>query len=161
MAGNTIYTVVKELDFATNVVNGPFADSGLGEVFRAARDGEPGTVYMVDFRPYAPSNGAPAGFLAEQVIGENGQPIGIVAVQMPMSRLAELVVGGDDLGVTGDAYLIGADLRARSTSRFDDRFTATRRSLPSRSFRISPPCARLSTRMSCCSPAHSVWPRRC
>lgn len=36
--GNVVYSVEKEIDFATNLVDGPFSDSGLARAFRAARD---------------------------------------------------------------------------------------------------------------------------
>lgn len=124
LQGNVIYTVAKEPDFASNVMSGPFAESGLGEAYRAARQGTPDGIYMTDFAPYAPSNGAPAGFMSAQVIGANGLLAGVVAVQMPISKLTAIALGSDDLGETGDAYIVGSDLRARSNSRFEGRFKA-------------------------------------
>jgi len=40
--GDIVYTVFKETDFQTNLVDGEFADSGLGEAFRSALDVEKG-----------------------------------------------------------------------------------------------------------------------
>ena len=39
--GNLIYSVFKEDDFATNFLDGPYADSGLGIAYRAALDLQP------------------------------------------------------------------------------------------------------------------------
>jgi len=43
--------VFKELDYATNVVSGEYKDTDLGNAFRAARDGAPGSEYFFDFKP--------------------------------------------------------------------------------------------------------------
>jgi len=120
--GNLVYTVIKEDDFAQNFVSGPFAETGLGRTFRAARDGTAGTIYMSDLEEYAPSNNIPAGFMATRVLGEDGRSVGVVAVQMPLAELTRLAVGADTLGETGDAYLIGSDRKTRSESRFAGRF---------------------------------------
>ena len=120
--GNLVYTVAKEADFAQNFVSGPFADTGLGRTFRAARDGTADTIYMSDLEEYAPSNNTPAGFMATQVLGEDGKPLGVVAIQLPLMELTRLAVGADTLGETGDAYLIGRDRKTRSESRFKGRF---------------------------------------
>ena len=34
--GNLVYSVYKELDYATNFISGPYASSGLGDAFRSA-----------------------------------------------------------------------------------------------------------------------------
>ncbi len=120
--GNAVYTMAKEADFAHNFVSGPYAETGVGAVFRQARDGVAGTVYMSDLEEYTPSNNAPAGFMATQVLGDDGKPVGVVAIQLPLADLTTLAVGNDTLGETGDAYLIGSDQKTRSASRFEGRF---------------------------------------
>ena len=61
--GDLIYTVAKEADYATNFeAGGPWADSGLGEVFRAVNDNPtPGFQTFTDFEAYGPSNDAAGG----------------------------------------------------------------------------------------------------
>ena len=53
-SGDLIYSVYKELDYATNFVDGPYKQSGLGKAFRAAL-AQPDTVHVIDFEPYEPS----------------------------------------------------------------------------------------------------------
>ncbi|WP_165606544.1 methyl-accepting chemotaxis protein [Yoonia litorea] len=120
--GDLIYSVYKESDYATNFVNGPFASSGLAEVFVRARDGLQGQVYFADFTPYAPSLNAPAGFVATPVVDETGATLGVVAVQIPIELIARIVANPLGLGETGEVYLIGPDLLTRSASRFPDGF---------------------------------------
>ena len=56
--GDVIYTVFKELDFATNLLSGDWRDTGLGEVFRAAMGLEAtAPSAFVDFFPLCPQRG--------------------------------------------------------------------------------------------------------
>ncbi len=119
--GDLMYSVFKEPDFATNFVTGPFAMSGLAEAYAAARNGESGQLYFADFAPYAPSAGAPASFLATPVVDASGMTIGVVAVQIPTDQIVAIVNNPIGLGETGEIYAVGADMRARSMSRFGDR----------------------------------------
>lgn len=100
-AGNIVYTVFKELDFATNLVSGPYRDSGLGKAFATALAKRPGEYAFADFEPYAPSHGAPASFVAMPVFaGRAGsEPIGVIAVQVPVSRIGAAIAAdrGNDL----------------------------------------------------------------
>jgi methyl-accepting chemotaxis protein len=112
--GNLVYSVFKEPDFATNLADGPFADSGLGEAFRgAAADG----LTWTDYAPYAPSNDAPASFVATQVV-RDGEVLGVAAFQMPVDRISEIMQQREGLGESGETYLVGPDLLMRSNSRF-------------------------------------------
>ena len=41
LAGDIVYSVFKENDFGTNMMTGPFKDSGLADVYRSARGRQP------------------------------------------------------------------------------------------------------------------------
>lgn len=114
--GRVIYTVYKELDFATSLVNGPWADTKLGEAFRAARDTKgPGETYLSDYAPYRPSYDAPASFLSAPVY-VNNQKVAVVIFQMPLDRLNTIMLERAGLGETGEFYLVGQDKLMRSDS---------------------------------------------
>ncbi|MGI9506078.1 MAG: cache domain-containing protein, partial [Geminicoccaceae bacterium] len=124
LEGNLIYTVFKELDYATSLSSGQYRDTDLGNAFRAARD-NPVENYQAfyDFRPYAPSSGAPASFIATPVTGERGEPIGVLAFQMPIDRINAVVQQSAGLGETGDAFIVGQDRLMRTASRFSSEST--------------------------------------
>ncbi len=124
LMGNVIYSSFKEPDFAENLVSGPYADSGLADVYRAALGGDVGGVHMSDFEPYAPSNGTPAGFAASPVTESGGRIIGVLVVQLPLGAIGDIIEHDAGLGQTGDAYLLGPDQRSRTASRFEGRFAA-------------------------------------
>ena len=117
--GDLIYTVVKERDFATNMVHGEWSDTHLGSVFRGVDQAfaTERTVFA-DFERYAPSDDDPASFLGAPVFDANRQYIGVFAVQMPVDKLNEVMQVTAGMGETGETYLVGADLLMRSDSRF-------------------------------------------
>ncbi len=118
--GNLIYTVFKEADYATNLVDGTYADTDLGAAFRAARD-NPKVDYQAffDFKPYAPSNGAPASFISTPIV-RDGALIGVLVFQMPIDRFNSLFESGAGLGETGESLLVGSDKLVRNASRLTD-----------------------------------------
>ena len=122
--GNLIYTVFKELDYATNLARGRYRDTDLGNAFRAARDNtSPGFQAFFDFRPYAPSHGAPASFISTPILDDDGRALGVLTFQMPIDRLNAVVQQTAGLGETGQTYLVGDDGLMRTDSRFADETT--------------------------------------
>ncbi len=119
LEGNAIYTVCKEVDFSTNLLNGPFSDSNLAALVRRARDNMTvGGFGVEDFQPYDPSYGAPAAFMGTPVF-DQGQKIGVAVFQFPVDRIGAIIKAEqEDFGQSGQAYLVGADGALRTASRF-------------------------------------------
>ncbi|WP_244557400.1 methyl-accepting chemotaxis protein [Devosia lucknowensis] len=117
LQGNNVYSVQKEADFGTSFAEGvgPWADSGLGQVVRAAMAGNPGDVFLTDFAPYGPSDNAPASFIAAPVY-DQGLQAGVLAYQMPLGRISEVLSRTKGLGESGDVFLVGQDGLARNDS---------------------------------------------
>ncbi|MEP3246316.1 MAG: methyl-accepting chemotaxis protein [Sneathiella sp.] len=127
MKGNLVYSVFKELDYATNLETGEWKDSGLGEVFRASSAGaSKDHQAFVDFKPYAPSSDAPASFIGAPVY-ENGSQIGVLVFQMSISRINALMQEPRGLGESGESYIVGQDYLMRSDSRFSEESTILQR----------------------------------
>ncbi len=118
LAGDVVYSVFKESDFGTNMLNGPLSDSGLAKVYRKAVAGNRGDVFYADMEPYAPSNGAAAAFAAAPVVNDANLTVGVLAVQIPVDLLSAIVNNEQGMGETTQVYLAGADGKARSSSRF-------------------------------------------
>lgn len=117
-AGNLVYTVFKERDYATNLRTGEWRDSDLGVAFRNGLAAAAGTTHLTDFRAYAPSDNAPAAFISTPIIDEAGKTIGVFAFQMPVDRINAVMNAPHGLGASGDAVIIGHDGLMRSNSRF-------------------------------------------
>ncbi|MFK7941903.1 MAG: methyl-accepting chemotaxis protein [Paracoccaceae bacterium] len=102
--GDIIYSVFKEADFATNLVNGPYADTGLAEVFQGALTRKAHEFSYSDFAPYAPSNGAPAAFVGTPLFGKDGKRQGVLVFQIPSDRIeSALLANVDQRGVVSYA----------------------------------------------------------
>lgn len=119
LEGNIVYSVFKEVDFATSLNTGPYQKSGLAKVYRDGLVLKKGELAMTDFSLYIPSYNAPAGFMSTPVFDKEGQKIGVLAIQFPIDKLNEKMSERTGLGETGEAYLVGDDLRLRSDSHID------------------------------------------
>ncbi|XYK79153.1 MAG: methyl-accepting chemotaxis protein [Labrenzia sp.] len=106
--GSLIYTVFKELDYATNLLNDEYKDTDLGNAFRAALDGSPQDIHFFDFKPYAPSADAPASFISAPLY-DDGSLLGVLVFQMPIDNINAIMGDIAGLGQTGEAVLVGAD----------------------------------------------------
>ena len=119
--GNLIYSVFKELDYATNFTEGggEWAGTDLGKVYRAAlKITEHSAVAFTDFAPYGPSYDAPASFMAHPVVDNDGSTVGVLAFQMPIDRINELMRHDLGLGETGELALIGEDRLMRNDTSY-------------------------------------------
>lgn len=119
---NIVYSVFKETDFATNLVDGPYSETALGVLAKKIREQpERGVVSVADYRPYAPSYGAPAAFVGAPIFDGN-EAIGILALQLPVDRINSVMTNDGEwakygLGKTGESFLTGPDQFMRSISR--------------------------------------------
>lgn len=117
--GDVVYTVFKELDFATNLVSGQWKDTDLGALFRQIKSsGSKDTQFYYDFKAYAPSNNIPAAFIGQPIFNDDGSFAGAVAFQMPIANINKVMQLTSGMGESGETYLIGQDGLMRSDSRF-------------------------------------------
>ena len=119
--GDIIYSVYKEVDFATNLLSGPYSNTNFAKAYKAAENLEKGEVVLFDFEPYLPSYAAPASFIATPIF-TNGARQGALIFQMPVDKINEIMTGnrnwlGEGLGHTGECYVFGKDLKIRSQPR--------------------------------------------
>lgn len=111
MAGDLVYSVYKEADFATEFAqnSGPWAGSDLGEAFRAGVELAKGEVAFFDFAPYGPSADAPASFMSTAVHDVNGATVGVLAFQMPVGKINHIMNANFGLGETGETFIVGQE----------------------------------------------------
>lgn len=110
------YTAAREADYQTNLINGPYRESGLAKMFQQAKAAS-GDVVATDFAPYAPSNNQPAAFIgvAKRFNGETW----VIAAQISTEVINQLMQDRAGMGRTGETYLVGSDFRMRSDSYLD------------------------------------------
>jgi len=118
-SGNILYTAKKESDFATNLINGPWAKSGLAKAFNQTKtDPEINKINFIDFVPYGPSEDKPASFISTAVYDDKANFLGVMALQLSIEKLDQVMQVTAGMGKTGETYLVGPDLTMRSDSRF-------------------------------------------
>jgi PAS domain S-box-containing protein len=122
-SGNIIYSVSKKLDFATNLISGPYSRSNLSEAYKSAAGAiNSGYTITVDFENYYPSNLEPSLFIASPVF-YNLEKIGVLVFQISIKTIDNLlyvkesegdfkpVDGVQSLIIGNDRYLRNNDLR--------------------------------------------------
>ena len=118
MGGIVVHSQAQEADYKTDLIDGPYKNSGLAQAFRGASKGK---TILIDFAPYAPSNNEPAAFLAAPILSK-GKQTGVVALQISMEKLQAIMDERTGLGETGESYMVGSDLLMRSNSFLDPEY---------------------------------------
>ena len=122
-SGQIVYSVFKEIDYGTSLIDGPCADTSLGKVFREAnKSTSPDFVKLVDFASYSPSYDSAASFIASPIYDDQ-RKVGILIFQMPIDRINMVMTNNHKwkvcgLGESGETYIVGDDYTMRSQSRF-------------------------------------------
>ncbi len=116
--GNIVYSVFKEVDYATSLRDGPYASTNLGRAFsEAAKANWKDTVIFVDYETYTPSYEAAASFIASPIF-DGDEKVGVAIFQMPIGRINEILSERTGLGESGETYVVGSDHLFRNDSRF-------------------------------------------
>lgn len=112
--GNILFSVAGEDDLGTNLFEGKYSHTLFAKACRKAL--ETGQPTFSDFEFYGPSNNAVAGFLVNVLVSEDGDKTGLMALQIQTNQIDPIMQQGAGLGKTEETYLVGADLKMRSTS---------------------------------------------
>ncbi|MBQ4832093.1 methyl-accepting chemotaxis protein [Pseudoalteromonas sp. MMG010] len=115
--GYIFYTVTKEDDYQTNIISGKYAESNLGTLIKNIKTTK--AYGLTDFAPYAPSNNAPAAFIAQPILNDEGNADLYIALQLPLEGIQNIMSIRAGMGETGESYLVGQDNRMRSNSFLD------------------------------------------
>lgn len=121
--GNIVYTVFKELDFATSLKTGPYKDSGLARAFKGAMDApQDNTVIMEEYDLYRPSYDGPAGFISAP-IWINGDKKGAIIFQVSFNKINSIMLEKSGEEKTLETFLVGPDFKMRSDAMMDENRT--------------------------------------
>lgn len=115
--GNVVYSVYKEIDFATSLFEGAHKESGLANVAKAALNAPKGTVVLQDFSSYLPAYNKNALFTGSPVY-DGEKLLGALVFQLPVNKVNNILGSYHGLRETGDAVLIGEDSIRYTKSRF-------------------------------------------
>jgi PAS domain S-box-containing protein len=123
--GYVVYSVKKNLDFATSLFDGPYKNSGLGMAFKSAISlQQPGEVSYTDASIYVPAIFEPQAFLSTPVYS-GSQIMGAVIFAIDNKTLDRLLLYDQDISDMASlkSIIIGDDFLYRCD---DPAFTADR-----------------------------------
>jgi PAS domain S-box-containing protein len=100
--GWVVFSISHESDFATNVLTGPYQDTGLGKVFRQIQETRQSG--LSGFEYYAPSQGAIAAFVAVPILID-GDFRGVLALQIYSEHVFDVLTNNIGLGASGETIV--------------------------------------------------------
>ncbi|HDY67849.1 MAG TPA: PAS domain S-box protein [Candidatus Scalindua sp.] len=121
--GHIVYSVFKEVDFATSLLTGPYKDTNFARAFKDARVAVNNDfTKLVDFEFYDPSYANPASFIASPIF-DGDKKIGVLVFKVPINEINRVMTGNyswknEGLGESGETYIVGSDYKMRNDSRF-------------------------------------------
>ena len=122
-SGDIVYSVFKELDFATSVRTGPYANTGIGEAFsKAASASAEEQVFFSEIKTYLPSYDAMAGFVSTPIF-KDGRAIAVLIFQIPFDVISNILTHQQEwlekgFGESGETYLVSPAGKLITESRF-------------------------------------------
>lgn len=114
--GNILFSLRQESDLGTNLFTGPLKLTRFAGAVRNALEFKNTTFSDLEF--YEPSFNKLSGFFAQPVIDEDGAIVGVIALQITMDRINQIIKQDAGYGETGQAYIVGSDGLLRSSLRF-------------------------------------------
>ncbi|GGF71474.1 methyl-accepting chemotaxis protein [Alteromonas lipolytica] len=139
--GNIVYSVYKELDFATNLKTGPYQNTGIAAAFDKALQADSAQdVLHSSLDSYLPSYNAMAGFVSSPIVNNAGKTIAVLIYQIPLDVISDIMTHGkawqeSGLGASGETYIVSSQNTLVTESRFfledpDGYFKAVKVNLP-------------------------------
>lgn len=122
LKGDVLYSVAKRADFATNLLEGAYKESSVGQLFRKVITGsDDKKIYFQDYENYLPGYFEPLSFMGG-VVTRNGQKYGVIIFQVSTERITNILTNNqkwseDGLGTSGEAFLVGPDFKLRNRTR--------------------------------------------
>ncbi|MCI5131876.1 MAG: HAMP domain-containing protein, partial [Candidatus Electrothrix sp. EH2] len=116
MSGNILYTA-SEQHVGDNVLKEQYAVQKLTSAYRTALD--TGHTALAGYDLHSRENFSL--FLAKALEDdETGEKVGVLVFELPYSQIDNYTQNRSGLGESGETYLVGTDLRLRSSLRFSD-----------------------------------------
>lgn len=126
-SGDVVYSYLREADFGSNLITGPYRDTELARIFNQALIFD--TANISDVKLYAPSNEA-AHFMVAPILKAE-KFIGAIAFQLDLVLLDRLAFDYDGLGTSGEIVVANridgvatviSPLRLRENAAFQQTF---------------------------------------
>lgn len=117
-SGDIFYSVAKNIDFGTNLYDGPYKMSGLSSAFRQAAASEDPKVFFSDYTQHEAAFDEPSAFFSVPVFFFN-EIVTVVVLRFDASLLDNVLNSYDELaGEASQEYiLVGKDMKLRNNPK--------------------------------------------
>jgi PAS domain S-box-containing protein len=127
--GNIIYSHNMDVDFGANVLTAGYVDTSVSRAYQKARDAgdthDSDYVGIADFTFYLPNKFQPLIAFSVPLIDLAGNTLGAMVVTFNSERIGAILSDNgawEDLGETGESFMIGQDRIMRTNSRYVEKF---------------------------------------
>ncbi|PKP53611.1 MAG: histidine kinase [Bacteroidetes bacterium HGW-Bacteroidetes-1] len=114
--GTILFSLKQESDLGSNLFTGDLRLTKFGQTVRKVIESRKPAFSDIEF--YEPSFNVLSGFFIHPVLDSVGQLTGVIALQITMDRLNQIIKQEAGYGETGQAYIVGKDQLLRSSMRF-------------------------------------------
>ncbi len=120
--GIVVYSVMKELDFTTSLISGPFAKYELGKIFQMCMELPEQKTVISDFAPNIASYGLHYSFAGVPIFDQMKKKIGVIIFKISLDNINNIMNADNKwqdvgLGLTGESYIVGPDRTLRNITR--------------------------------------------
>jgi GAF domain-containing protein len=117
--GDVVYSYAKQDDFATNLLDGPYSNTDLADLFRSLNEeAEMGEVRMTDFVSYSPAGNIPVSFMGTFLVDEETGTKGILIYKLPIDPIDHLIKENAASEGKNEICLVGKEMKICSTTGF-------------------------------------------
>jgi len=123
--GDVVYSVLKNADIGTNLLEGTYANTGLARVFKKTLKAKKGQAVFEDYSIYEPAYNQEVAFIGMPIyFGDDNE--GSLIFQLPKDKINAILnfnnqVDKVGLGKSGEVFLVGPDYTMRNESRFSSK----------------------------------------
>lgn len=132
--GHVMYSYDKGHDLGTNLITGPYKNSGLAELWKSVKKYK--KPMLVDFSIYGQPE-KPSAFLGAPIFNKDDKIVAIIALQLDIRKIDDIMQERSGLGESGETYLVGDDFLMRSDSRFTEESTILKRKVETESVKLA------------------------
>ncbi len=106
--GHVMFSANRSSDSGTNLSSGNLQGSGLAKLWEKVVSSN--STSSVSFSPYSPEGGKQTAFIGTPLRDSSGDLTGVIAFQIPVTKINEATQIRAGMGRTGENYLVGKNL---------------------------------------------------
>lgn len=116
--GNILFSLKNEEDVGTNLFTGPYKLTRFASSVRKSLENN--QMYFSDLEFYPASFEKLTGFFVQPVSDDTEGLVGLIALQVSLDRINQIISQEAGYGETGQSFIVGNDRLLRSVMRFGD-----------------------------------------